>query len=65
MDDRIKTAIKLVLIALSVWALWWIGNQWLNEYRMIQRGQEVSIVDSASPRSALQMLLSTQPVQNV
>lgn len=65
MDDRIKTAIKLVLIALSMWALWWIGNQWLAEYRMIQRDQEVSMSGDASPQSALQMLPSTQPVQNV
>ena len=62
---KISTAIKLVLIALALYALWWIGSQWLNEYRMIQRGQEVSMIGGASPRSALQMLPSTQPVQNV
>ena len=62
---KTSTAIKLALIALVLYALWWIGSQWLNEYRMIQRGQEVSMIGGTSLWSALQMLLSTPPVQNV
>ena len=41
---KLSTGIKLVLIALALYALWWIGSQWLNEYRMIQHGQEVSFI---------------------
>ena len=39
---KIGTGIKLVLIVLTLLVLWWVGTQWLREYRMIQRGQEVS-----------------------
>lgn len=44
---KISTIVKGAIAGLILWALIWFGIQWLNEYRMIQRGQEVSNFDSS------------------
>ncbi len=41
---RLWDAIKVPLLIVVLLLLWAAGRAWINEYRMIQRGQEVSLV---------------------